>query len=169
MATSPVDVCNTAHIRGDGNSIPLSFLLCPGGSAEIQYSRLASRFGFKEESVHVELDVMESGNTVVSHSIAQIPVVKDGVEVWFLKLGRYCVYGSHQEDLQSWCLNPLPSTPASVTNVIPLLHKVKIECLEPVVIDLSDDSDKDVQSKQPLLRSTDFSSTRSSVHSGNTF
>ena len=99
MATSPVDVCDTVHVRSDGNSIPLSFPLGPGGSAEIQSSRLASRFRFKEESLHVELDVMESGNTVVSHSIAQIPVVKDGMEVWFLKPGRYCVYGSHQEDL----------------------------------------------------------------------
>ena len=147
MATSLVDVCDTVHVHGDGNPIPLSFPLGPGGSAEIQSSRLASRFRFKEESLHVELDVMESGNTVVSHSIAQIPVMKDSVEVWFLKPDRYCVYGSHQEDLQSCRLNPLSSIPASVANVTPLLHKVKIECLEPVVIDLSDDSDKDVQSK----------------------
>ena len=95
MVTSPVDICDTVHVRGDGNSIPLSFPLGPGGSAEILSSRLVSRFRFKEESLHVELDVLESGNSVVSHTIVQIPVVNDGVEVWFLKPGRYCVYGSH--------------------------------------------------------------------------
>ena len=75
----------------------------------------------------------------------------------------------HQKELLSCSINPLPSTPASVANVTPLLHKVKIECVEPVVIGLSDDSDKDVQSEQPSLRSTEISSTRSSVHSINTF
>ena len=146
MVSSSGDVCDTVLVRGDGNPIPLSFPLGPDGRAEVRSSRLASRFRFKEESLHVELDVLESGTSVVSHSIAQNPVVKDGVEVWFLKPGRYCVYGSHHEDLQSCRLNPMPSTPASVANVTPLLHKVKIECLEPAVIDLSDDSDKDVVS-----------------------
>ena len=83
MATSLVDVCDTVHVHGDGNPIPLSFPLGPGGSAKIRSSRFASWFRFKEESLHVELDVLESGNSEVSHSIAQIPVVKDGVEVWF--------------------------------------------------------------------------------------
>ena len=141
MATITPTCLFLVLVRGNSDSVPVSFDLNSDGVAYIFSSRLAARFGYREHSLHVDLDAFNADGGVITHSVSQVPVFEDMFDVWHLKAGQYRVYGTRENVHASRAL--VTDCAAEVT---PLLRKVKTESSKIPVIKFSNGSNTDCPS-----------------------
>ena len=81
-----------ATLSTDGAEHPIRHPLGPNGFAIVSSAYLAIRFGFHEDSIYVEREVLkDDGN--VEYTISQLSSVVTGQKMWSLEKGTYKVFG----------------------------------------------------------------------------
>lgn len=144
-------VPNAVLIRGDGPTVPISFIVGEDGFARVTGSHLASRFQIVKGTLHLDLDVVNPVSKQVSHTVAQMSCDSLGGEVWSLAPGNYRVYGFKDNPLDSKAKRS-----SATSQVIPMLQNVKLEHVHDPVLLLSDDSDSDCILSTPDFHAPDL-------------
>ena len=89
-----------ATLSTKGPEHPIRHPLGPDGLAIVSFAYLAVRFGFHEESIYVEKEVLkDDGN--VEYTISQLSSLVTGQKTWSLEKGTYKVFGLSQMQMQA--------------------------------------------------------------------
>ena len=89
-----------ATLSTEGAEHPIRHPLGPDGLAMLSSAYLAIRFGFHEDSIYVEREVLkEDGN--VEYTISQLSSVVRGQRMWSLEKGTYKVFGLSRMQMEA--------------------------------------------------------------------
>ena len=89
-----------ATLSTEGVEHPIRHPLGPDGLAIVSSAYLAVRFGFHEESIYVEREVLKDDRNV-EYTINQLSFLVIGQKTWSLEKGTYKVFGLSRMQMQA--------------------------------------------------------------------